>query len=123
MKLLVFGAGGATGQELVDQALEQGHHVTAFVRSNPPRARDATRLTIVRGDVRDHVAVATSIHSHDAVLCALGAATPLRRDPALVAGITNIVRAMENAAVRRLVYLSFLGVHDGRAQLSVLGRW
>lgn len=32
MKLLVFGAAGATGRELVKQGLEQGHLITAFVR-------------------------------------------------------------------------------------------
>ena len=33
MKILIFGASGATGQELVKQALAQGKNVTAFVRS------------------------------------------------------------------------------------------
>jgi NAD(P)H-binding len=30
---------------------------------------------------------------------------------------------MERCGVPRLVYLSFLGVHEGRRQLSRLGRW
>ena len=57
------------------------------------------------------------------MLCALGAATPLKRDPILVSGIENIVRAMERGGPRRLIYLSFLGVHGGRGQLSLLGRY
>ena len=32
MKILVIGATGATGKEIVNQALAQGHNVTALVR-------------------------------------------------------------------------------------------
>lgn len=123
MNVIVFGASGATGRELVGQALQRGHRVTAFIRSGPKPSTDSHRLLAIRGDVRDNQAVATAVDGHDAVLCALGAATPLRREPLLVEGIRSIVTAMEQHGVRRLVYLSFLGVHEGRAQLSILGRW
>jgi uncharacterized protein YbjT (DUF2867 family) len=33
MNVLVFGASGATGRELVKQGLEKGYSVTAFVRN------------------------------------------------------------------------------------------
>ena len=33
MKLIIFGSTGGTGRQVVGQALEQGHDVTAFVRS------------------------------------------------------------------------------------------
>jgi len=32
MNILVFGASGGTGRELVKQGLDQGHRVTAYVR-------------------------------------------------------------------------------------------
>lgn len=32
-KLVVFGATGRTGKEVVKQALDKGHHVTAIVRT------------------------------------------------------------------------------------------
>jgi putative NADH-flavin reductase len=123
MNVAVFGAGGATGRLLVRQGLERGHRVTAVVRSPAPSPENAPALTIVRGDVRNEDAVVFAVDSQDAVLCTLGAATPLGRDRGLVEGIRNVVTAMERCGVRRLVYLSFLGVHDGRGQLSRLGRW
>jgi uncharacterized protein YbjT (DUF2867 family) len=123
MNVLVFGASGGTGRELVGQALRRGHRVTAFVRRGGVASDEQPARTTIRGDVRDGDAVDAAVRGHDAVLCALGAATPLRRDPALVDGIRHIVAAMERHGVRRLVYLSFLGVHEGRAQLSPLGRW
>lgn len=33
LKLVVFGATGRTGKEVVKQALDKGHHVTAIVRT------------------------------------------------------------------------------------------
>jgi putative NADH-flavin reductase len=77
---------------------------------------------MVQGDVADAAAVERALFGQDAVLCALGAATPLKRDQTLVNGMDNIVRAMERSGPRRLIYLSFLGVSGGREQLSLLGR-
>jgi putative NADH-flavin reductase len=123
MRILVLGATGATGRHLVEQALAQGHHVTALAR-NPAKLHSRCRdLTVVQGDVTDPRAVERSVRSQDAVLCALGSSTPLKHDAALVAGISNLVGAMERLHIRRLVYLSFLGVHDGRRQLSRLGKY
>ena len=53
--------------------------------------------------------MASAVEGRHGVLCALGAASPLRRDPTLVEGVRHIVSAMEQGGVRRLVYLSFLG--------------
>ena len=42
MKLLVLGATGGTGLEMVREAIERGHSVTAFVRS-PERLQAVRR--------------------------------------------------------------------------------
>lgn len=123
MRVLVLGATGATGRHLVEQALAQGHQVTALARNPAKLHRRSPELTVVQGDVTDPLAVERAVRSQDAVLCALGSSTPLKHDPALVAGIGNLVGAMERLHVRRLVYLSFLGVHHGRRQLSPLGKY
>ena len=123
MRVIVFGASGATGRRLVGQALADGHQVTAFVRNASRLDLRSERLTVVVGDVAEVTVVASAVDAHDGVLCALGAATPLRRDRTLVEGVSHIVSAMEQSAARRLVYLSFLGVREGRRQLSTLGRY
>jgi putative NADH-flavin reductase len=123
MRILVLGPTGATGRHLVEQALAQGHHVTALARNPAKLHSRRADLTVVQGDVTDPLAVERAVRSQDAVLCALGSSTPLKHDAALVAGIGNLVGAMERLHVRRLVYLSFLGVHHGRRQLSRLGKY
>jgi putative NADH-flavin reductase len=116
MNLLVFGASGGTGRQVVHQALAQNHSVTAFVR-NPAKLRTVhPQLTMVTGDVSDPLAVATAVRGQDAVVSALGAATPLRRDPTLVQGIGHIVEAMTQAGARRLIYQSFIGVGDSQEE-------
>jgi len=107
MKLLVFGATGGTGRELVKQALAQGHQVTAYAR-NPDKFGDITHagLQVVRGDVLDPAAVEKAVSGHDAVLSAIGAGagrTTLREE-----GTRNIVRAMQKAGVCRLICQSSL---------------
>jgi putative NADH-flavin reductase len=123
MRVTVFGASGATGRHLVDQALTHGHHVTAFVRDASRFDVRSERLTVVVGDVAEAAIVASAVEGRQGVLCALGAASPLRRDPTLVEGVRHIVSAMEQGGVRRLVYLSFLGIPEGRHQLSLVGRY
>lgn len=119
MKLLVFGATGGTGRALLAQALEQGHQVTAFVR-NPAVLSTRDGLMISQGDVADAVAVRSAVPGHDAVLSALGN----RGDQygVLPGGVKNIVAAMDQAGVRRLVYLSSFGVGDSLQQMGWFAR-
>lgn len=114
MKLLVFGSTGGTGRELVRQALSHGHDVTAFARDTTKLELDHDGVTVVPGDVTDAAAVRAAVPGHDAVLCALGAPA-LVRTTVRTDGTRNIVAAMEDAGVRRLVCQSSLGVGDSLA--------
>ena len=72
MKVVVFGATGTTGREVVAQALELEHAVTAFVR-NPAKVESThTKLTLFQGDVLVPTDVAKAIQGQDAVLCSRG---------------------------------------------------
>jgi putative NADH-flavin reductase len=78
VKILVFGASGGTGRNIVEQALAQGHTVTAFVR-DPARLRlTHDNLQIVRGDIASSDSVTSAVTGQDAVLCALGVRLPVR---------------------------------------------
>jgi len=117
MKLLIFGSTGSIGRQLVAQALEQGHWVTAFARTPTKLEIKHTNLTTVQGDALDSVAVEKVMEGQDAVLCSLGAGAKgtIRSE-----GTRHIVRAMEKTGVRRLICQSTLGVGDSRDNLNFL---
>src|SRR5688572_26197047 len=123
MRLLVFGASGQTGRELVRQALEQRHSVTAFVRQPAKLGDSDPHVRIVQGSVQEYAAVSAAVPNHDAVISALGVGVPLQHDPAVIEGVRNIIRAMQEHCVRRLIYLSFIGVRESRSSVGVVLRY
>ena len=72
MKLIIFGSTGCTGRQVVKQALEQGHDVTAFARSPEKLGQKHERLQVIKGDVLDYASVERAIQGQDVVLCSLG---------------------------------------------------
>jgi len=119
MKLLVVGANAGTGREIVKQALEGGHDVTAFVRNPAKFALSHERLAIARGDVMDAASVESAVRGQDAVLCALGHKRWLGPSKILSEGTRNIVHAMETHGVKRLVVETALGVGDSVGRLGL----
>lgn len=113
MKIVVFGASGRTGRELVKQGFAQGHEVTVFVR-NPSAFTGGDRLRVVVGDALDAKAVAPAIAGQDAVLSALGGT--LGDDTLLPESMGHILIAMKENGVRRLIVLGASGVWPGAAK-------
>lgn len=121
MKLVIFGSTAGTGRKLVEQALEQGHDVSAFARA-PEKIADLEypNLRVIQGDVLDSAAVEAAVAGQEAVLCTIGAGagrTTLRED-----ATRNIVQAMDRSGVQRLICQSSLGVGDSRANLGAFTR-
>lgn len=122
MKILIFGASGATGRELVQQSLTKGHSVTAFVRDPSNLKLQHERLSVIKGDVKDPLVVDRAVQSQDVVVSALGVSKPLKKDPVVVEGIRNIVGAMEQRFVKRLIYLSFIAAGPGKKDAGFMIR-
>jgi putative NADH-flavin reductase len=57
LRLTIFGASGRTGKPLVEQALNAGHEVTAFVRDPSKLTTKHGHLKVIRGDATDLAAV------------------------------------------------------------------
>ena len=105
MKLVILGATGGTGMEIVRQALERGHSVTAFVRSADRLKSLADRITITQGNLLNCAELQDAIRGHDAVLSAFGPRLPIAKsdEDLLERFAASLTCAMRNAGVRRAV--------------------
>lgn len=120
MKIVVFGANGGSGKQVVERALAAGHEVTAAVRR--PAAYEARAgVRVVQGDVLDPASVAAAIAGADAVISTFGPANNKQPGTLMSEGVKNIVAACEAAGVKRLVFESGLMTSDGRG-LSFVSR-
>ena len=120
MKVVVIGATGATGLELVARGLEEGHEVTAFARNPAVIDIEDDALERFTGDVLQPAVVEHAIRGKDAVLFAIG---PRRRagtgeTPVNVVSVAtrHVLEAMEKHGVKRLVTLSSAGVGESRGK-------
>jgi putative NADH-flavin reductase len=117
-KIIIFGATGGTGQQLVKQSLEMGHRVTAFVRNPEKLKLSDNSLNIFQGDVLNFENVSKAIKNQDVVLCSIG--IPASDKSALRAnGTANIIKAMENNGVKRLICQTSLGYGDSKEILPL----
>ena len=84
MKLVVLGATGGIGLEIVRQAIAQGHSVTAFVRSPEPLKPFANRITTRQGNLLNSDELAQAITGHDAILSGFGPRVPIAKSAVTV---------------------------------------
>jgi putative NADH-flavin reductase len=106
MRIVIFGANGATGRLLTEQALAAGHDVAAVTRRPADFPIEHERLTVVAADVHEAQAVERAVEGADVVLSTLG--VPFTRKPINVYsdGIGHVVAAMSQHGVKRLVVVS-----------------
>ncbi|MBL1291833.1 NAD(P)-dependent oxidoreductase [Streptomyces sp. NPDC057067] len=122
MRLTVFGATGAVGQEVVRQALAAGHEVTAVVR-DPARLPEGLRGAALHAVVPlgDEPAVRGAVAGRDAVLSGLGARG--RKAGDVTERLTlRVLEAMEAEGVRRLLVVSAAPVGPAPADDPLLDR-
>ena len=121
MRLLILGATGPTGRNLVDQALAAGHEVAAPARTASRLMVVHPRLAVVAGDATDARTLEDAMGGTDAVLSALGAGKSLRSQIASRA-MAALIPAMRARALKRVIFLSSFGVGESCGQASLLQR-
>lgn len=121
MKVVVIGASGGTGTEIVRKLLKQKHKVVAFVRDPKNLKIKDKNLSIVTGNVRDLDALKFATKNVDAVISALGT-NNLKKTTLHTDFARNIVSALEANGVSRLITTSAWGVGESRAQSKLVMR-
>ena len=120
MKVLILGSTGRTGQQLVKQALEQNHDVTAFARDPSRLVLRHEKLKVIEGNALDKNRLLQVLQGKDAVLSALGMGKSLKSNDLISNAVSILIPAMNSANVRRLIFLSAFGVGETFSQANWL---
>ena len=115
MKLIIFGANGRTGLELVSQALDDGHKITAFVRNPETMNIQHPDLKVVKGDILDYDLVQAAVQGQEVVFSVLGV-NSFKKNSIISDGTQNIIRAMNEHNVRRFVCVTTMGLGESKHQ-------
>jgi len=106
MKLVILGATGGIGLELVKQAVERGHSLTALVRAPERLEAFRDRITIVAGDLLNSTELTRVLNGHDAVLSSFGPRDPRANGNLLKSFASELTKAMLHSGIRRVIVVS-----------------
>lgn len=110
MKILLLGATGRVGSQIVTYALHERHHITVLVR-NPEKIQiNNEHLTIIQGNVLNKEDIVHAMHGVDVVISALNTdgTTTLSESMPL------IIEAMENEGIKRIITIGTAGILQSR---------
>jgi nucleoside-diphosphate-sugar epimerase len=114
VRVLVSGAGGFLGRYIVQQLLERGHSVRAIIRPASPEPARSRKVEIFRADLRNAWNLTSAFADMDSVIHAAAATSGSEemQFASTVVGTENLLNAMAQTSVRRLVHVSSLVVYD-----------
>lgn len=117
MRVVVLGASGGVGKQLVSEASTAGHEVVAVGRSSS--SIEPGPWAVERGDLSDETFLTRCLAGADAVLSGLGSRLPgiapwhRLEQPGFLPSSTNaLVAAARASGIRRIVVVSAAGVGD-----------
>ncbi|MBI3052551.1 MAG: SDR family oxidoreductase [Betaproteobacteria bacterium] len=114
MNILIVGATRGIGRQVLEQALASGDSVTAVVRDPQRLATRHERLRVVKGDILDANSVAAAMDGQNAACCSIGVKAPWPIITVFSEGTKNLLRAMKQAGVKRLICVTGIGAGDSR---------
>lgn len=109
MRIAIFGASGRTGILTVYQALDKGFEVNAFARVAQNVTIHHPKIRVIEGDIIDFGKVKEAVEGSDAVIVALGQKGN-KPETTLSEGTANIIKAMKETGVKRLIVMSSAGI-------------
>ena len=121
-RVLVAGASGATGREILQEL--RGRELTVRAMTTSPEGRDRLKHLgadeVVIGDLLDTDDARRVVRDVDAVLCAVGSGPRdwFSRHVVDGKGVINLIDAAVNEGVRRFVTESAIGVGDSKEGMA-----
>lgn len=114
MKILIIGATRGIGSHLLEQSLEAGHEVTVLARDPAKLSRSDARLKVIKGDILEQHIMSSVMQGQEAVCVTIG--VPITFSPVTVfsRGILNVIKAMQEHQLRRLICVTGIGAGDSK---------
>jgi len=114
MKLLIVGASRGVGLQLLEQSLQAGHVVTAFARHPQKLPRPSERLKVMAADILEATQVQQAVAGQEAVCITIGVGVTWKPVSVFSQGTRNVLAAMAEHGVRRLVCITGIGAGDSK---------
>lgn len=114
MNVLLLGATGFSGKEVLNELLSKNHAITIITRNKSSVDIKNANLTVLVGNVLNTKLINEAVQNQDAVINCLGIGGKGNAKPnSLVSDATKIlVSAMEQSNVKRLICMSNVGAGD-----------
>lgn len=104
--ILLLGATGTAGSAMTEKIVsDTDYHVTLFARHAADKFSDSSRTTVVNGDAENIEDLKKAMQGQDVVYCAISG-------EALPQIAKNIVAAMDECGVNRLIFMGAVGIYN-----------
>jgi putative NADH-flavin reductase len=113
MKMVLIGVTGPSGRSLLEQTLANGHKVTAIARDPAKITVRHPNLLTLKGDVFSAPSLVEGFADNDLIISCVGVSNPMqarRGTTVYSAGTRNIVEAMHQTHIKRIIAVSSAGV-------------
>lgn len=120
MKVIIFGASGGIGKFAVQHALEKGYEVKAFLRNPSKLTISHKNLTLIKGELNDYTTIKEALIDCDAVIWCVGIPMKKYKHMASLEGHKNLINAMNECSVTRLIDWSTPSVHFKQDKKSLI---
>ncbi|HVZ69497.1 MAG TPA: SDR family oxidoreductase [Rhizomicrobium sp.] len=112
MRIAIIGGSRGTGLATANEALARGHEVVIVSRTDPRLIEDRVRW--LAGDARDSTVLERAVEGCSATVTALGVTQTWRSTQLFSQAAVALIRAMQNAGLKRTVLVTGLGAGDSR---------
>lgn len=116
LNILILGATGRVGSQILTHALHDRHHVTVLVRTPEKIHINSENVTIVQGNALNETDIIRAMHGIDVVISALntdGTTT-------LSESLPLIIKSMESEGIQRIITVGTAGILQSRTTPNIL---
>lgn len=110
MKILIIGATGLMGRQVIESALRSGDTVTAFARHTESLNDIKDKINVISGDAILTTDLEKAMVGQDVVVSTLGRGNSLHAHNLFTRAAVSIVNSCNHTKVPRLIWLSSFGV-------------